>query len=252
MVNLAKVRLTHLQHCAKDDARPGQESAAAVRDCPDRDGAGDDAAGVIAYMMPMDRRAFLLAALGAITVTRRAAAEPIGLAALSQYLDTFTTAEAQFSQVNPDGTLSTGRVWIRRPGRMRFEYDGPSGDLVIASGGSVAVIDRKSNQPPTQFPISRTPLSLILAPQVDLTRAQMVVDHRAEGNTTVVVAQDPERPEYGQLRLVFTDNPIELRQWKVTDDAGRETTVILGEMRTGMSLPGRLFDVAQAATRTER
>ena len=200
----------------------------------------------------MDRRAFLLTALGALAVAAPANAQPIGLSALSRYLNSFSTAEAPFSQINPDGSLSTGRLWIRRPGRMRFEYDGSSGDLVIAAGGTVAVIDRKSNQPPTQFPLARTPLGLILAPQVDFTRARMVVDHRAEGNTTVVVAQDPERPEYGQLRLVFTDNPIELRQWKVVDDAGRETTVVLGEMRTGMSLPGRLFDIAQVAPGSQR
>ena len=222
------------------------------RRCPYRDSVPDDARAAILYIMPMDRRAFLLAALGAVALTPPAGAEPIGLATLSRYLNTFTTAEAAFSQINPDGSLSTGRLWIRRPGRMRFEYDGSSGDLVIAAGGTVAVIDRKSNQPPTQFPLARTPLGLILAPQVDFTRARMVVDHRAEGNTTVVVAQDPERPEYGQLRLVFTDNPIELRQWKVVDDAGRETTVVLGEMRTGMSLPGRLFDIAQVAPGSQR
>ena len=200
----------------------------------------------------MQRRVLLTTALAALVVAPPAQAQPIGLNALSRYFNEFSTAEAAFSQINPDGSLSTGRVWIRRPGRMRFEYDGPSGDLVIASGGTVAVIDRKSNMPPTQYPLSRTPLGLILAPQVDLTRARMVVDHRAEGNTTVVIAQDPDRPEYGQLRLVFTDNPIELRQWRVTDDAGRETTVILGEMRTGMSLASRLFDIAQAAPRAER
>ena len=200
----------------------------------------------------MDRRAFLLAALGATALATPARAQAIGLGALSGYLNTLTTAEAAFTQINPDGSLSTGRLWIRRPGRMRFEYDGGSGDLVIAAGGQVAVIDRKSNMAPTQFPLARTPLALILAPQVDLTRARMVVDHRADGNTTVVVAQDPDRPEYGQLRLVFTDSPIELRQWKVVDDAGRETTVILGEMSTGMSLPNRLFDVTQAMPQSHR
>ncbi|MGY6409993.1 MAG: LolA family protein [Alkalilacustris sp.] len=199
----------------------------------------------------MQRRALLLAPLGLAALTLPVRAQPIGLGALSSYFNGFSTAEAAFSQINPDGSISTGRLWIRRPGRMRFEYDGAD-DLVIASGGTVAVIDRKSNMPPTQFPLSRTPLGLILAAQVDLTRARMVVDHRAEGDTTIVIAQDPDRPEYGQLRLVFTDNPIELRQWKVVDDAGRETTVILGEMRTGMALPNRLFDIAAAAPQPQR
>ncbi len=181
-----------------------------------------------------------------------ATAAPIGLGELSRYFNAISTAEADFTQINPDGSLSTGRLWIHRPGRMRFEYNSPDDSLVIAASGTVAVFDRRSNTGPAQYPLSRTPLGLILAPQVDLTRARMVVAHRRDGETTVVVAQDPERPEYGTLQLVFTPAPTELRQWRVTDDAGRETTVILGAMSTGMRLSGRLFDIAEASPDTGR
>ena len=192
----------------------------------------------------MDRRSFLLAPAALLALGRAAVAAPIPLGELSRYFNAITSAEAPFTQVNPDGSLSSGQLWILRPGRMRFEYDSPDDSLVIAAAGTVAVFDRRSNMGPTQYPLSRTPLALILAPQVDLTRARMVVAHRQDGDTTVVVAQDPERPEYGTLQLVFTANPTELRQWRVTDDAGRETTVSLGALRTGMNLPSRLFNIA--------
>lgn len=198
----------------------------------------------IAYVIAMNRRTLLLAAAGLVAFAPPAAAEPIALSEISRYFNAIRTAEAEFTQINPDGSLSTGTLWIRRPGRMRFEYDAPDDSLVIAASGTVAVFDRKSNTGPAQYPLSRTPLALILAPRVDLTRARMVVAHRQEDNTTVVVAQDPERPEQGALRLVFTAGPTELRQWRVTDDAGRETTVVLGALRTGVDLPGRLFDLA--------
>lgn len=193
----------------------------------------------------MHRRQFLaaLAATLAASPAAAQAAQPIPLADLSAYFNGFRTAESQFTQINPDGTLVTGRLMIQRPGRVRFEYDPPDRNLVLATGGSVNVFDARSNVEPSVYPLNRTPLNLILAERVDLSRTRMVVGHSAEGPTTVVVAQDPDFPEYGQIRLVFSADPVELRQWVVTDDSGRETTVILGNLRTGASLPSALFDV---------
>lgn len=191
----------------------------------------------------MNRRSLLLALSAVALIPVPASAEPISLGELSGYFNAFSTAQSEFTQINPDGSITTGTLYIRRPGRMRFEYDPPEESLVMAGGGTVAIFDAKSNQGPTQYPLSRTPLNLILAPRVDLTRDRMVVAHRQEDNTTVVVAQDPERPEYGNIRLVFTGDPIELRQWRVTDDTGRETTVILGDLETGMEFSSFLFNI---------
>ena len=71
----------------------------------------------------------------------------------------------------------------------------------------------------------------------------MVVGHGEDGNTTRVVAQDPENPEYGTIEMVFTANPTALRQWIITDDAGNQTTVMLDELTTGGNLPTFLFDI---------
>lgn len=193
----------------------------------------------------MNRRTLLVASVAALFVPGGGAAQsaPIPLAELSRYFNSFRTAEADFTQVNPDGTLATGRLMIQRPGRVRFEYDPPERNLVLAAGGTVNVFDARSNVEPSAYPLSRTPLNLILADQVDLARARMVVAHRAEGATTVVVAQDPDFPQNGQIRLIFGANPTELRQWVIADDMGRETTVILGALRTGASLSPQLFDV---------
>lgn len=172
-----------------------------------------------------------------------AAAAMLSLADISRYFNGFQTAQGDFTQINPDGSMSTGRLMIHRPGRVRFEYDPPDRDLVIATGGSVNIFDARSNQGPTVYPLRRTPLNLILAREVDLTRERMVVDHFRDGPTTVVVAQDPDNPEYGNIRLVFSAEPTELRQWVITDDMGRETTVILGDLGLDVSLRAGLFSV---------
>lgn len=173
-------------------------------------------------------------------------AKPISLGDLSSYLNGLTTAEAPFTQINADGSISTGEIYISRPGKVRFQYAPPDGNLVIANHGSVAVIDSKSNQLPQQYPLKRTPLNLILAQNVDLGRANMVRDVHEDGVKTLVTAQDPEHPDYGTIQLVFTANPTQLRQWVITDEGGQQTTVVLGDMKTGISIPSKMFDIRAA------
>lgn len=199
--------------------------------------------------MNMSRRT-LLASIPAFALVRPAKAQIIPLAELSRYFNAFTTAEGEFTQINPDGTLATGRMFIRRPGRVRFEYDPPEQALVMAGGSQVAIFDGRSNQGPNQYPLRQTPLNIILEQNVDFSRARMVVGHTTDGTTTTVIAQDPENPQYGSIRLVFSSNPTELRQWVIRDDTGAETTVILGNMRFGGNLSARLFDItAETAAR---
>ncbi|MEE9427532.1 MAG: outer membrane lipoprotein carrier protein LolA [Paracoccaceae bacterium] len=172
-----------------------------------------------------------------------ALAEKLPLVDISTYFNNMTTAVAEFTQINDDGSLSTGEIFIRRPGRIRFEYNPPDDSMVMAGKGQVAVFDAKSNQPPERFPLVRTPLYLILAKTVNLNRDKMVVGHAENGPSTSVLAQDPEHPEYGTIELVFTDKPLALRQWIVTDGSGQRTTVILGEFNLGGRLDNKLFDI---------
>lgn len=174
-------------------------------------------------------------------------AEKLPLSEISAYLNGITTAQAGFTQVNADGSVSTGTLYIKRPGRVRFEYAAPDDSLVMAGGGQVAIFDAKSNQPPEQYPLKRTPLNLILERQVDLARAEMVVGHRSDGSETAVIAQDPEHPEYGTISLVFSEDPVQLRRWIISGEDGSQTTVILDELAFGMELSPRLFNIVQEA-----
>lgn len=204
---------------------------------------GDASRPHIPYIPPMTLRTALLAPLALIAATLPALAQKIPLSDMSAYLNAMTTAEAAFTQVNSDDTISTGKIFIQRPGRMRFEYDPPDASLVLASGGMVAIFDEKSNQPPEQYPLSRTPLSLILAEGVDLSRPGMVLAHDEVQAATQVIATDPEHPEYGSIALLFTPAPLTLRQWVVTDDLGKKTTVILGDLALGADFPPSRFAI---------
>ena len=194
-------------------------------------------------MIGMNRRAFLMAT-GALLVAQPAFAEKLSLNSISRYLNGIQTAEADFTQVNDDGTLSTGKLLLHRPGRMRFEYNPPEKLLVMAGGSQIAIFDGKSNvQQAERYPLKQTPLNLILERTVNLAARNMVVGHDYDGTSTTVVAQDPEHPEYGTIALKFTGGPVELRQWIVTDGQGARTTVILGELNKGVRLSPQLFNI---------
>ncbi|MGI9369845.1 MAG: LolA family protein [Ruegeria sp.] len=173
------------------------------------------------------------------------AADKLPLSEISNYLNGLKTVQTTFTQVNDDGSLSTGKLWLQRPGKMRFEYDPPSSAVVLANTGTVMIFDPKSNQPPEQYPLRRTPLSLVLDRNVNLGRANMVVGHDFDGTATVVTAQDPKNPETGRIELMFTSNPVELRKWVVHDEAGSQTTVLLGPLDKGGRLDQSLFSTSK-------
>lgn len=172
-----------------------------------------------------------------------AVAQQLSLNQVSGYLNALQTAQGGFTQINADGTLSTGQIYIKRPGRIRFEYNAPDNSLVMAGGGQVAIFDPKSNNGPDRYPLNQTPLKIILERNVNLGAARMVTGHTSDGTQTTVTAQDPEHPEYGNIQMVFTANPIELRQWIVTDDVGSQTTVILNDLVPGAAIGDIKFNI---------
>ncbi|MDG3041058.1 LolA family protein [Roseicyclus marinus] len=194
---------------------------------------------------------FIIALVLGLAAAPPALADIVPLSALSRYLNEIRTAEGSFTQINADGSVSTGRILMHRPGRMRFEYQGDD-LLVIAGGQQVAIFDGRSNTRPEQYPLSETPLNMILARNVDLAASGRVIGHSFDGTATRVLAQDPDRPEIGTIELVFTDDPVELRQWVITDGSGAQTTVVLGNMEEGGRIPGGLFNITLEIQSRER
>ncbi len=193
--------------------------------------------------MTLTRRKFLAIATALSLVPGVAQARQLSLDEISAYLNHFTTGQGGFTQINADGTISTGQIWIKRPGRIRFEYAPPDAGMFIAGGGQVAIFDPGSNEGPERYPLNQTPLNIILERNVDLARRGMVTAHESDGTTTSITAQDPAHPEYGSIRLVFTADPVQLRQWVVSDDGGSETTVILNDVQAGGTISDRRFNI---------
>ncbi len=197
-------------------------------------------------------RSAFLGAIIALGLPVAALAQKLPLNDISAYLNQLQTAKGEFTQINDDGSISTGTIYIKRPGKVRFEYNPPESALVVAGSNTVVIYDKKSNEPAESYPLARTPLSIILARNVNLGAANMVTGHSFDGTATVVTAQDPANPQYGNIQLKFTGNPVELRQWIINDGNGSQTTVVLGDLQKGGSLPNSLFDVGSPGSNLKR
>ncbi|MEL6584224.1 MAG: outer membrane lipoprotein carrier protein LolA [Pseudomonadota bacterium] len=198
----------------------------------------------------MERRTFLAAALSLAAPLPAFAQDE--LAALSRYINDISTAGGRFTQTNFDGTISTGKYWINRPGLMRFQYDPPNGATIIADGLWLGVVDPVPGTDIQRYPLSMTPLKLLLDERVRLRRDEMVESVERRDGHLVVTARDPDRPEIGTIALVFREEPLELLQWITLDAGGRATVVVLDSMERGEDYSRALFSIEQAEFNRDR
>jgi len=174
-------------------------------------------------------------------------AERISLNKISDYINGLTTLQADFEQINSDGSIDRGKLYIRRPGRMRLEYTAPNNALVIAGAGSVAIFDDKSKNGPALFPLKKTPLNLLLKKNVDLYKNEMITEHTADNENTFIVAKDPKRKSQGSIKIVFSNSPVSLQGWTITNQSNQKTKIILDKLDKKTKIPLYLFNISAAS-----
>ncbi len=183
------------------------------------------------------------------TPTPTAAQAPAGdemeiLARVSAAINDIDTLEGRFIQQAPNGVLDQGRFYMRRPGRLRFEYEEPNPNLIVADGTWV-ILSNRDLDTVDRYPLRATPLKLLLKKNVDLTKdARVISVEQPPGRLvlTLRTAKDEDEAQ-GHLRLVFTEPDLTLRQWVITDAQGLQTTISLTDIRRGMKLDPALFVV---------
>ena len=196
-------------------------------------------------MPAMNRRALFALPLLLTPGLGRAAAlsarDSADLSRIQTYLDGLRTLKARFLQVGPDGSTTQGSAWLERPGRMRFEYDPPTPFLLVAGHGVVVFQDRRLQQN-TQFPLSQTPLGILLANHASFSNDITVANIDREPGLIQVTLYRTGHQGDGTITLVFADNPLLLRQWSVVDAQKLETRVSLFNQETGGHFDPKLFD----------
>lgn len=163
------------------------------------------------------------------------------IARAEAWLNRLTSLKARFLQIAQNGGSAEGTGWIVRPGKMRFEYDPPEPLLLIASYGQFFYFDRQLRQA-TTLPIGATPLGMLLRDDLRLSGDVTVSRVERGGGLLRITLFRTGRPAEGRLTLVFSEDPIELKQWAVMDAQGQETRVSLFQTEFGGRYPNLLFD----------
>lgn len=162
------------------------------------------------------------------------------LTSINAWLNSVETYRARFSQIAPDFSSTTGVLSIRRPGRLRFDYDDPSSLLVVADGTTVAIED-SDLETVDRVPLRSTPLWWILKPDVNLAEDARVTDIRLEDGYIYVTAEDRNEDMDGAATFLFNPDSYALEEWFVSDSLGYTTRVTLSDIETDVRLNPRLF-----------
>jgi outer membrane lipoprotein-sorting protein len=161
---------------------------------------------------------------------------------ISSYINGFTTLQGDFTQISPKGNKSKGIFYISKPGKMRFEYAPPNPFLIVADGKWLTIKNRKKEKG-DQYPLSQTPLRLVLNQDVDLIRDTNILAYEEAGGLATLTLEDKGDSLGGKLILVFDRKRQALQQWIVVDGKGRKTTVSLENIVAGIDPDPQLFVV---------
>ena len=208
-------------------------------------------------------RALLAAGLGLMPVAHGAAAQdslpPLeeqtidesgSLKALRQvqtYMDEVTSLEASFMQRAPNGNVANGKLYLERPGFIRFDYTDTTPFLIVGDGKTLNFVDYEIGQV-SKWPIKKTPLRALLGGSVDLASlaASIEVEPAGVPGMLALSARDVENPEQGEITLYFKQEPaapsgLQLISWSVVDAKGELTYVELSDQQVNTQLAASLW-----------
>ncbi|MFU0505074.1 outer membrane lipoprotein carrier protein LolA [Pseudaminobacter sp. NGMCC 1.201702] len=209
-------------------------------------------ASTSSFRMQAGRRKFvgiMLAGLGLATlqgagfgmVTPASAVPSDTAQKIADHFAGVRTMTGEFVQFGPRGEQTGGKFYIERPGKIRFNYEGSSGFKVISDGQSV-VLDNKKLNTVDLYPLSKTPLKLLLDERIDLS-GDKVRSVKEEDDLTTIQLADKSVFGNSTITMMFDPKSYELRQWTITDAQGKDTTVMIFNVRNGVTFDQDLFKI---------
>ncbi len=160
---------------------------------------------------------------------------------IADHFASVKTMMGEFVQFGPRGEQTGGKFFIDRPGKIRFNYEDPSPMRVISDGKSVVIGNRKLKTWDI-YPLSKTPLNLLLGEKIDLS-AKMVRSVKEESDLTTIVLGDRNMFGDSTITMMFDPKTYDLRQWTITDAQGKDTSVMIFNVKTGVPLDDKVFAI---------
>ena len=182
----------------------------------------------------------LLAAILSLLMLASTAHAQVGVPEVERYVNSIRTVQARFVQSNPNGSVVQGTVYIRRPGRMRFEYDAPSQLKIVADGTQVTLWD-PATRDFGQWPIGWTAASFLVREPFKLSGDLTVESQQRTGDGLQFTIVQTRKPQEGKIIVRLSENPLALRGWSIIDNRGNKVDVSLTDLKTGVQLADSLF-----------
>lgn len=161
---------------------------------------------------------------------------------IQKYLNGLVTLKSRFLQATSTGHFSEGTFYLSRPGKMRIEYDPPVQFLIVADGTWLIYEDKELDQV-THIPLGMTPADILVQENLSLISGDPLVTkvERAPGVIGVTLVRPDD--DGGQLTMIFSDKPLQLKKWIVVDPQGITTSVSLLSSQRDITFDPKLFNV---------
>ncbi len=170
---------------------------------------------------------------------------------VSRYFNNLENLRGTFVQTTADNKRMRGTFFVKRPGRLRFEYNRPSRQLIVSDGKMLAIQDLEV-QSDDRIALDQTPFRLLLRKDVDLLRDASIIEVQEAEDLIILALQDKSPDAPGQIRLFLTKAPeLELREWVTTDSHGADTRVEVANLARPEDLDTELFRVISPALRKQ-
>jgi len=173
------------------------------------------------------------------------------LARIDASMNATNSFQGDFMQIAANGAVSRGKIWLQRPGKVRFEYDAPSPLLIVSNGVTLVQNDRQL-ETFDRVPLSATPLNYFLKENINLAEDTEVIALQKMPGQWIVTARDGSGQQEGAITLVFDSETLALQTWIIRDDFGGATRVQLSNLQYNGRIDPRKFILREDSRRDRR
>lgn len=177
-------------------------------------------------------------------------ADKVDLGKIENYLNNLKSLQAGFVQVASNGSTAEGKIYISKPSKIRMEYTAPEPLLIVGNGDYIIYYDKELEQV-TNIDYKDIPATAILAKQIKFDNENLkITDLYKDSGQTSITVETPKNPGVKPITLIFDNEPLRLKQWKVIDQQNIEVTISLFDIEQDIPLNDGLFKFDKKSSNT--
>ena len=159
---------------------------------------------------------------------------------IENFFKNLATLEADFIQVSPSGNVSSGKIYLDLPGKLRIDYNNPN-NLLITSKGFWIVIQDRETKTTNNIPVKSTPFSILLENKLTFKTENFKTEYSLASGIITLKIKNQNKDTSEGLIMEFSEKPFSLKKWIISDTFGDKTTVLIQNAKYNNNLSHLLF-----------